>query len=186
MIAIAGNNSGLRMKSCGRSHTMKEITCEDLNENAFDLIGKDWMLFTAKKDGKVNTMTASWGGVGVMWGKKVAFIFIRPQRYTKEFVDASGELSISILPEKYRKELNYFGTVSGRDEDKIKKSGLEITECDGVPYFKEARLAFICKKLYKQDMKEECFIEKENIEHWYKNNDYHTMYVVEIEKVLSE
>ena len=165
---------------------MKEITCEDLNENAFDLIGKDWMLFTAKKDGKVNTMTASWGGVGVMWGKKVAFIFIRPQRYTKEFVDASGELSISILPEKYRKELNYFGTVSGRDEDKIKNSGLEITACDGAIYYKVDRLGLICKKLYKQDMKEECFIEKENIEHWYKNNDYHTMYVVEIEKVLSE
>ena len=92
---------------------MKEITCEALNENAFQMIGKDWLLLTAKKDGKVNTMTASWGGVGVMWGKQVAFLFIRPQRYTKEFVDATAEMSISVLPEVYRKELNYFGTVSG-------------------------------------------------------------------------
>ena len=76
---------------------MTEITCEALNENAFQMIGKDWLLLTAKKDGKVNTMTASWGGVGVMWGKQVAFLFIRPQRYTKEFVDAAAEMSILSL-----------------------------------------------------------------------------------------
>ena len=164
---------------------MQEITCEALKENAFTMIGKDWLLLTAKKNGKVNTMTASWGGIGVMWGKQVAFIFIRPQRYTKEFVDGASELSISVLPEKYRKELNYFGTVSGRDEDKIAKSGLKTVECEGVPYFEESRLAFICKKLYAQPLEAECFIEKTNIERWYPNNDYHTMYVVEIEKILS-
>ena len=79
-----------------------------------------------------------------------------------------------------------FGSVAGRDEDKIQKSGLDIEEYNGVPYFKQARLALICKKLYKQDLKKECFLEKENIERWYPNDDYHTMYVVEIEKVLSE
>lgn len=165
---------------------MQEITCEALKENAFTMIGKDWLLLTAKKDGKVNTMTASWGGVGVMWGKQVAFLFIRPQRYTKEFVDAAAELSVSVLPEKYRKELNYFGTVSGRDEDKIAKSGLKTAECEGVPYFEDARLAFICKKLYAQPLEADCFIEKDNIDKWYQNSDYHTMYVVEIEKVLAE
>lgn len=165
---------------------MKEITCEDLKENAFQMIGKDWLLLTAKKDGKVNTMTASWGGVGIMWGKQVAFVFVRPQRYTKEFIDAGSELSISVLPEEYRKELNYFGTVSGRDEDKIGKSGLKVEEYGEVPYFEAARLAFICKKLYAQELKEECFVEKEYVERWYPNKDYHTMYVVEIEKVLSK
>ena len=164
---------------------MTEITCEALNENAFQMIGKDWLLLTAKKDGKVNTMTASWGGVGVMWGKQVAFLFIRPQRYTKEFVDAAAEMSISVLPEAYRNELNYFGTVSGRDEDKIAKSGLGIAEENGVPYFADARLAFICKKLYAQPLEADCFIDKSNIERWYPGNDFHTMYVVEIEKVLT-
>ncbi len=165
---------------------MKEITCEALNENAFKMIGKDWLLLTAKKDGKVNTMTASWGGIGVMWGKQVAFLFIRPQRYTKEFVDAAAEMSISVLPENYRKELNYFGTVSGRDEDKIEKSGLVVAEEAGVPYFAGARLAFICKKLYAQPLEAAYFLDKTNIERWYPENDFHTMYVVEIEKVLAQ
>lgn len=86
------------------------------------MIGKEWLLITAEKDGKANTMTASWGGVGVLWGKNVATLYIRPQRYTKEFVDASDTLSLSVLDESFRKTLNYLGTVSGRDENKIEKS----------------------------------------------------------------
>lgn len=61
------------------------------------MVGKEWLLVTAEKDGKANTMTASWGGVGVMWGRNMAFIVIRPQRYTKEFIDASDKLSLSVL-----------------------------------------------------------------------------------------
>ena len=74
---------------------MKEINIESLNKHACQMIGKEWMLVTAAKDGEVNTMTASWGGLGVMWGKNVAFIVIRPQRYTKEFIDASDTLSLT-------------------------------------------------------------------------------------------
>lgn len=163
---------------------MKEIKYELFDENVFNLIGKDWMLFVAEKDGKVNTMTASWGGLGIMWNKKVAYIFIRPQRYTKEFVDSSDKLSICVLPNSYRKELNYLGTVSGRDEDKISKANLTINKYDEVPYFNESRLTLICKKLYAQNLEESCFVEKENADKWYPKKDYHTMYVVEIEKIL--
>lgn len=163
---------------------MKEIAPRELNANTFKTIGSDWLLITAKKDGKVNTMTASWGGLGILWGKSVAFIFIRPQRFTKEFVDANARLSLSVLPNNYRDQLNYFGKVSGRDEDKIAKSGLEITEEAGVPYFAAADTAFICKKLYADDLKPGAFIEKDLIEKNYPQNDFHTMYVVEIEKVL--
>lgn len=163
---------------------MKEIKHELFEENAFNMIGKDWLLFTAEKDGKANTMTASWGGLGIMWNKKVAYIFIRPQRYTKEFVDSAQRLSISVLPNRYRKELGYLGSVSGRDEDKISKSNLILTNYEGVPAFEEARLTLICRKLYAQEMKEECFIEEDIIERWYPEKDYHIMYVVEIEKIL--
>lgn len=163
---------------------MKEIKHELLEENPFKIIGEDWLLLTAKKDGKVNTMTASWGGLGIMWGKKVAYIFIRPQRYTKEFVDFADKLSVSVLPSKFKKELSYLGTVSGRDEDKISKANLTLKDYEDVPTFEEARLTLICKKLYAQELKEDCFIEKENIEKWYPNKDYHTMYVVEIENIL--
>ncbi|ALR90280.1 MULTISPECIES: flavin reductase family protein [Clostridium] len=165
---------------------MKEIKHENFQENAFEMIGKDWLLITAEKDGKVNTMTASWGGVGVLWNKKVAYIFIRPQRYTKEFVDFSDRLSVCVLPNSYRKELAYLGNVSGKDEDKISNANLKVQKYEDVPYFDEARLTLICRKLYAQDLKEECFIEKDIIDKWYPEKDYHTMYVVEIEKILSK
>ena len=139
---------------------MKEIAHELFNENAFNMIGKDWLLISAEKDGKTNTMTASWGGVGIMWNKKVAFLFIRPQRYTKEFVDASDRLSVCVLPNSYRKELSYLGSVSGRDEDKITKAGLDVKKYDDVPYFEQARLTLICKKLYCQNLEESSFIDK--------------------------
>lgn len=165
---------------------MKEIKHENFQENAFEMIGKDWLLITAEKDGKVNTMTASWGGVGVLWNKKVAYIFIRPQRYTKEFVDFSDRLSVCVLPNSYRKELSYLGNVSGKDEDKISNANLKVQKYENVPYFDEARLTLICRKLYAQDLKEECFIKKDIIDKWYPEKDYHTMYVVEIEKILSK
>ena len=104
----------------------QKITPEEITRNPFTLIGKDWLLVTAEKDGRANTMTASWGGLGVLWGKPVAFIFIRPQRYTKEFLEAGDRFSLSILDETHRRTLSYLGSVSGRDEDKIKKSGLTL------------------------------------------------------------
>ncbi len=162
----------------------KEIQPEQFDKNAFQMIGKDWMLVTAEKDGKVNTMTASWGGAGVMWGKNVAFVVIRPQRYTKEFIDASDTFSLSILDNSYRKTLNYLGTVSGRDEDKIQKSGLTVEHSGNTPYFKEANTVLLLKKLYHQEMSPDCFIDKSLIEKWYPNADYHTLYVAEIEKIL--
>lgn len=161
----------------------QEIKTTELNANPFQMIGKDWLLITAQKDGKCNTMTASWGGLGVMWGKDVAFIVLRPQRYTKEFVDASPSLSICVLPERFRKEYSYLGSVSGRDEDKIAKAGLTVVHDGDVPYFEEAHTALICRKLYAQPYRPECFIVDGIDQKWYEN-DYHTMYICEIEKVL--
>jgi flavin reductase (DIM6/NTAB) family NADH-FMN oxidoreductase RutF len=162
----------------------KEITPIEFNESPFKIIGKDAMLITAEKDGKVNTMTASWGGLGVLWSMDVAFIFIRPQRYTKEFVEANDYFSLSFLGENYKKELGYLGTVSGRDEDKITNSKLTLKKHENAPYFNEANKVLICKKLYKQDLKEEFFIDKSIIEKAYPDKDLHTVYVGKIEKIL--
>ncbi|MHC1720436.1 MAG: flavin reductase family protein [Clostridiaceae bacterium] len=164
----------------------KEININEIGENAFNLIGKDWMLVTAEKEGRVNTMTASWGGLGVIWSRNVAYVVIRPQRYTKEFIDASDTLSLSFYDEAYRSKLNYLGTVSGRDEEKIAKAGLTKSVCDDVPYFDEARLVLICRKLYAQEYKPEYFIDKSLDEKYYPDKDYHTMYIVEIVKALIE
>ena len=163
---------------------MKSIKPEELQKNTFSMIGKEWLLVTACKEGKVNTMTASWGGLGVMWGKNVAFIVLRPQRYTKEFVDAGETFSLSVLDESYRKTLSYLGTGSGRNEDKVAKSGLTVTEEDGTPYFEEANTVLVCRKLYAQPYDPSCFIDKSCDEKWYPEKDYHTMYIAEIEKVL--
>lgn len=132
------------------------------------------------KDGKTNAMTASWGGLGVLWGKKVAFVFIRPQRYTKKFVDDAENFSLSFFEESYKPMLGYMGKVSGKNEDKIKKSGLTVQDKDGAPVFKEASLTLICRKMYRQTLEEDCFVDKTNIGKWYPQKDYHDMYVAEI------
>lgn len=163
-----------------------EIKVEDISGNPFKLIGKDWMLVTAEKEGKVNTMTASWGGLGVMWHKNVAYVVIRPQRYTKEIIDSSDTFSLSFYDESYRKQLEYLGAVSGREEDKIAKVSFTKVSCDNTPYFNEAKLVLICKKLYSQKYDPENFIDKTLDEKFYPSKDYHTLYIVEITKALIE
>lgn len=164
--------------------TFQEIKPSELAKNPFTMIGKEWMLVTAGDEQKANTMTASWGGLGVMWGKEVAFIVIRPQRYTKEFIDGGEHLSLCVLDESHRKTLSYLGTVSGRTEDKIQNSGLTLAFDESAPYFQEANTVLICKKLYAQEYRPECFQDAELDGKWYPNQDYHTMYVCEIEKIL--
>ena len=152
-------------------------------ENAIKLIGKDWMLITAADGEKVNTMTASWGCIGVLWNKNVCVAFIRPQRYTYEFVEKSDTLSFSFFDEEYRDALKLCGSKSGRDCDKFKMTGLGY-EFDGdTPVIGQARLILECRKLYADDLKKDCFILPEPLVN-YKNNDYHRFYICEIEKAL--
>ena len=162
---------------------MKNIDLK--NQNVFNLIGEKWMLVAAAdKQGKSNAMTASWGGMGILWGKKVAFVFIRPQRYTRNFVDEAENFSLSFFGEEYRKMLSYMGRVSGRDKDKIKNSGLTLKIVDGSPVFQEAEMTLICKKLYRQTIDDNCFIDKSIIQGCYPEKDYHDVYVAEIIKQI--
>lgn len=163
---------------------MREITTTEIKENVFKQIGKDWMLVGATKDGKSNAMTASWGGLGVMWGADVAFVFIRETRYTKEFVDATDKMSLSFFGDDAKEMLSYMGKVSGRDEDKIDKMNFHLVDGYDAPVFEEAKMTFLCKKLYAQEMTAESFTDKEQIDKWYADGNYHTMYVVKIESVI--
>lgn len=162
----------------------KEIAVEELKFNPFTKIGKEWMLVTAGNEEGHNTMTASWGGVGVMWGKNVVSVYIRPQRYTKEFVDANDTFTLSFYEEAYKKALSICGSKSGRDCDKEKEAGLTPYYVDGTTAFEEADMILVCKKQYHQDMAPEHFDVKENDGKWYPDHDYHTMYMAEIVKVL--
>lgn len=164
--------------------TFKEIKAEELQENPFKKIGKDWMLVTAKSGDNINTMTASWGGLGVMWNKNVAFVVIRPQRYTKEFIDSSDSFSLSFYDEKYKKNLTYLGSVSGRDENKIKKASFNVAYDDDTPFFVEASIVIKCNKLFAMPFEEQYFIDKSIINKNYQEKDYHTLYIAEIDKVL--
>ena len=167
---------------------MKTFTPMNANEfdfSPFHIIGKDWMLIAAEKDGKVNSMTASWGGLGVMWNKNVVFIVVRKSRYTKEFIDGSDSFSLSFFDrEKYGKMLNYMGTVSGRDEDKVTKCGLTTEHYQGIPFFCEASKVLLCKKLCCQPIVPESFIMEQIDEKWYPDKDYHDLYIGEIVEIL--
>ena len=163
----------------------KEIKAKELPFTPFDIKEK-WMLITAQKDGKVNTMTASWGSFGIMWGKEVVSIVIRPQRYTKEFVDSADSFSLTLFDKSYLKKLGYLGKVSGRDENKIEIAELTIRYDNNIPFFDEAETAIFATKLYAQPLKEEFFIDKSIIDRCYPEKDFHTLYVGEIKKVLTK
>lgn len=162
--------------------SFKEKKVEDLCMNPFTKIGKEWLLISAGNEEKNNTMTASWGAMGLMWGKNAVTVYIRPQRYTKEFIDNNELFTISVLGEEYRKALNFCGTVSGKGIDKIKEAGLTAYAVEGTTAIKEANLILVCRKMYHDTIKPECFDVKENDERWYENKDYHVMYIGEILK----
>ncbi|HGM1211370.1 TPA: flavin reductase [Clostridioides difficile] len=162
----------------------REVKIEELQFNPFTKIGKEWLLITAGDSEKFNTMTASWGGVGVYWGKNVVTTYIRPQRYTKEFVDSNDTFTIAFFDETYREALNICGTISGRDINKIEKAGLTPYFVDDTVAFEEANMIIVCKKPYHGNMPPENFDAKENDKKWYPEKDYHTMYISEIIKVL--
>jgi flavin reductase (DIM6/NTAB) family NADH-FMN oxidoreductase RutF len=162
----------------------KEIKPKDLNQSTFQLIGHDWMLITAGKEDKINTMTASWGTFGIMWGKNVVSIVVRPQRFTKEFIDFSSTFSLTFFDESHKKDLEYLGSVSGRDEDKLSKTNLTVTYIDNTPSFEEAKLTIICEKLYAQELNPECFMDTTLDKQFYSEKDYHTIYIAEVKKIL--
>ena len=163
----------------------REISVEQLKDNPFTLINKDWMLITAGDAEKHNTMTASWGGVGELWGKYVSTIYIRPQRYTLEFVEREEYYSLCFFGPEYRQALSLCGSKSGRDVDKDAATGLTPCFDQAAPYYEQARLVFLCRKLYRQDMEESAFLDKGLLEKWYAN-DLHPMLIGEIIKVLEK
>ena len=167
---------------------MKKTNYEILGkEDTLNLIGKQWMLVTAGSSERFNTMTASWGGLGWLWNKPVAFVFIRPERFTHGFIEASDCMTLSFYGEEYREALKICGTMSGRDTDKVAATGLTPVELEsGNMTFGEARLTLDCRKLFKTSMQEANFIDKELLEMWYgTHGGLHDVYVVEIENVYT-
>ena len=162
----------------------QEINVREFSMKPFEMIGEEWMLVTAGDQEKYNTMTASWGGIGVMWGKNVAVTVIRAQRYTKEFVESHDTFTLSFYPRDYKKALSICGSKSGRDIDKAKETGLTPVFDQAAPYFEQASVVLVCKKLYAQPMDPAGFVDKSLDGQWYPDKDYHKMFVGEVVKVL--
>lgn len=170
---------------------MKKISVKDLDINFAEKISKEWMLITAGNEARgYNTMTASWGHIGSLWGNggglPTAVIYIRPQRYTKEFVDREDKFTLSFFPKEMKKQLAYLGSHSGRDEDKVAKVGFTPVFKEDCTWFEEAELVLVCRKLYHAPLLEKGFCDYRLVEENYPQKDFHEMYVGEITEVYEK
>lgn len=165
----------------------KEITAKEWEGNMFRKIADEWLLICAydEKNQRLNAMTASWGGMGILWNKEVCFLFVRPQRYTHDLLESTDRFSVALLPEKLHEAHKVFGSKSGRDMDKMKQTGLHEIRIDGVAAPAEASCILVVKKLYTDSVKEGQVLDPSILKH-YPQADYHTLYICEIEKVLTK
>lgn len=166
---------------------MNIISPEQWNDNLFKRIGQDWMLITAGSKESCNTMTASYGGFGILFSKTVAHIYVRPHRHTYTFLEGADGFSLSFFNgEKYRKELQYCGRISGKDEDKLAHCGFTVSDIDGIPCIDQASITVLCKKIYAADIDSGIFYDKDILSKCYPDGDTHRMYVGEILKIIEK
>ncbi|MDR1976457.1 MAG: flavin reductase [Campylobacteraceae bacterium] len=161
----------------------KASIVKDFEGSAIERISKEWMLVTAGDKDNYNTMTASWGGVGYLWERAVVFAFVRPSRYTYEFMEKSDRFTLTFFDKSLKAKVHKIcGSESGRDIDKPKATGITpIHFDDDTISFKEASAVIICKKLYFDDFKPANFLDRE-IEKFYQQQNYHRIYVGEVER----
>lgn len=162
-----------------------KITASDIKINPFETISKNWFLLTSgRSEENYNTMTANWGTLGTLWNKSIVSVFVRPQRYTFQFIEANELFTISFFDNKYKDSLKLCGSASGRDINKAKSANLTPISGDNSVYFKEADLVLVCKKLYFTDLDKSNFLETKIIDEFYENKDYHRMYVAQVTNIL--
>ncbi len=168
------------------SHVFKPVRPDTLKDNPFQLIGGDWMLVTAGTKANYNMMTASWGGLGVLWDKNIAICFVRPTRHTYGFMENNSHFTLTFFDEEFRDKLAFCGAHSGKDTDKTAKTGLTPVEGPaGTVFFEQARLVLVCKKIYFQDLIPQHFLDPA-IREFYGSSDFHRMYVGEIVEALAK
>ncbi|GAB4320916.1 MAG: flavin reductase [Bacteroidales bacterium] len=157
-----------------------KVSLKEFVVSPFHKIGKDWMLITAGTEEEYNMMTASWGGFGFLWNQPVAFIFVRPQRYTYKFLEDNDWFTLSFFTKTYKSQLTFCGTRSGKDTDKTEMTGFKPVVTDqGNIIFEQAQWAMECRKVYYDDLNPDQFIDR-LINRNYPNKDYHRMYIGKI------
>ncbi len=162
---------------------MKKIDISELNDNVFSTIGKEWMLVTAGTPSHHNMMTASWGCLGWLWNKPVAVMFIRPERYTHQFIEQSDTTCLVFLgtDDEARKVYAFCGAKSGKDFDKTKECHLTpVATENGGTTFEQARLTLECRKLYKTQIRHEEMLDTSTRQWYGAKGGMHDVYVMEI------
>lgn len=161
----------------------RQIAPDKIPGNIIKMLNNDWMLITAGDKDKFNMMTASWGGLGMLYGKPTATCYINPTRYTYQLMEKNDTFTLTFYTEAYREALQYCGTTSGRDTNKVAGSGLTpITTPDGSPAFGEAWLIIECRKLVSQSLTPEA-IANEEVRNQWAGKQLHKMYIGEIVNV---
>lgn len=168
---------------------LQSIEFTQFSARVFQLFDRQWMLLTGGDfaQGEFNTMTISWGSLGIVWGRPFVQVLVRPTRHTHQFMERFDTFTVTAFPERYRGALNLLGVKSGRDGDKIAQSGLTPVASTKIaaPAFAEAELVLECRKLYRDPLESRAFLDPK-IEVNYPQKDYHTVYFGEIVAIRGE
>jgi len=159
------------------------MNIQDINYNIFKIFDKDWALLTTGNKDKFNTMTISWGQMGTLWNKPVVTVFVKPTRYTSEFMFDNEYFTVSFYDEQYRKDLSLLGSKSGKDLDKVAQTSLVPVLNENYVSFKQAKTTLVLKKIYTDRLK------KENIpefaqKRFYGEDDHHYVFVGELVDII--
>ena len=154
---------------------------KQVSENIFSMLDNEWMLLTAGTLEKMNTMTISWGSMGILWNKPIAICFVRPQRYTDTFMKEQYTFTLTVLPPDLKHILTICGSKSGRNTDKIRETGLTpfLTPGKGIS-FEQARIYVECKKTYTSVFDPANIVDRSIPSSIYPGNDFHNIYFGEI------
>lgn len=154
-----------------------------INELRIDEMIKDGCLLTSGSINDFNTMTIGWGMIGTIWRKKTFIVYVKPTRYTYNYMENNDYFTVTFFKEKYKEEMVYLGTKSGRDTNKVKDVNFHPLEIDNGVTFKEAYCTILCKKYYYTDI-DKNNIPEEAVDRYYKDNSLHRVYYGEIIKIL--
>lgn len=143
--------------------------------------GSGAFLVVAGENDKTNVMTIGWAQIGVVWGKPVMTVLVRPSRYTHGLMEKAGRFTVCVPPEgKMRKELAFCGSKSGRDHDKVKECGFSLKEGrEGTRYIAGSDLVYECTLLERTGVQPAALAQSVK-DSFYKDGDYHTVYFGEI------
>jgi len=156
---------------------------KDFLKKSFTAFDKEWALVTAGTPDNYNTMTISWGGLGTLWNKPVATVYVKPIRHTHSFLDSNEYFTVSFYGEEYRKDLALLGTLSGKDGDKVAKTQLKAVSAGESVTFAQAKATLLCRKIYRQDLITDT-MPKDAIDKYYIDEAPHTMFIGEVVDII--